>query len=157
MIRQGQETVQELEAARAVDQPKLDDYNRYMAGHGSQIMGVAAQDIGARHSKHDPLLMELGFKCPKADIVGEKKIYAILRHVEVLKSGSRSAGEHNVPYTRYMKYFHPVEKYHERPSIFTGGMETYSTTTYEVKPEGKEFIRRILSRLGYELPPVGDQ
>lgn len=151
VIRSANETIAYLTEARLRDHEAVEAYNTYMQARGSEYVRTVAVNINARHQKRDPLLVSLGFPCPKAAIVGGAKLIKILQHEHVLKSGT---GERNVPFAQYAHHFKVKRGSYEKPNYSTGGMDVHASATYKMRPSGEVLCRRILERLGYELPPA---
>jgi len=113
--RSNVELTAELEAAK----PKVDAFDATMSSGGHLNMGEVAKTLGT----------------------GRDRLFRFLRDRGVLMNAPGVRDHHNVPYQRYMRYFHVATK-----RQVTAWGESFIVATTYVKPQGVEFIRRMMSQ-----------
>jgi anti-repressor protein len=111
------EEIERLEAEKKVMLPKVEAYEDYMEANGAIKMENVAK-----------LMQDV------APGIGRNSLFRFLRQEKVLQTTNV-----NVPYQRYMKYFKVVARTYTRPDG-----ESVPTQTTMVRPEGVEFIRKLL-------------
>lgn len=104
-----------LEAENKVLQPKAEAYDAICSSKGLYTVSEAAKILGT----------------------GRNTLFAMLRHNGIFIS---RGNDYNTPYQRYMKYFEVKQGYRTDPQ--TG--QKIATRTTLVKPEGINFIRKVL-------------